>query len=170
MRSNNTLTILLVLVVIGEWSGVLPWHAWHAGVAAVMVLTMIVQAIVRRFVHSERERLLHPHHVREVAEALGEITGDAGDPISVAETSRGVLIFGGATAEGSVVQHYSFSTRDSPMSEEAAEVLVSLVTQLLRVSVPTELRKGAHGVYHLLIHGPARPAALVAQDSFRRFA
>jgi hypothetical protein len=30
-------------------------------------------------------------------------------------------------------------------------VLASLVTQLLRISVPTELRKGGHGVYHLVI-------------------
>ena len=159
-----------MLVVIGEWFGVLPWHAWHAGVAAVMVATMVVQTIARAFVHSERERLLHPHHVREVAEALGEITG-GGDAISVAETSRGVLISGGATSEErQTVLHYSFSMRDSPMSDDAAQVLASLVTQLLRVSVPTELRKGEHGVYHLVIREPAPPAAQVAQGSFRRFA
>jgi Prolipoprotein diacylglyceryl transferase len=135
--------ILLVLVVLAEWRGLLPWHTWHAAVAAVMVLTMIVQAIVRRFVHSERERLLHPHHVREVAEALA-IASSSRDTIPVAETSRGVLISAGA-------QHYSLSARGAPMSEEAAEVLASLVRQLMHISAPTELRKGGHGVYHLVV-------------------
>jgi hypothetical protein len=141
--------ILLVLVVLGEWRGLLPWHAWHAVIGAAMVAVMIVQAIVRLFVHSERERLLHPHHVREVAEAL-EVAGRGGGTIPVAETSRGVLISAGA-------QHYSLSARGAPMSEEAAEVLASLVKQLLHISTPTELRKGGHGVYHVVLGEDARP-------------
>jgi len=141
--------ILLVLVVLGEWRGVLPWHAWHAVIGAAMVVVMLVHAIVRRFVHSERDRLLHPHHVREVAEALG-VAGRGGDPIPVAETSRGVLISAGA-------QHYSLSARGAPMSEEAAEVLASLVRQLLQISIATELRKGGHGVYHLVLGDEVHP-------------
>lgn len=137
--------ILLVLVVLAEWRGLLPWHAWHAAIAAVMVLAMIVQAIVRRFVRSERERLLHPHHVREVAEALA-LAHRSVDAIPVAETSRGVLISAGA-------QHYSLSARGAPMSDEAAEILASLVRQLMHISAPTELRKGGHGVYHLVVEG-----------------
>lgn len=135
-------SILLMLVVLGEWRGLLPWHAWHAAIGAVMVTVMLVQSIVRPFVRSERERLLHPHHVREVAEALAVARG--GDSISVGETSRGVLISAG-------VQHYSLSTRGAPMSEEAATIVASLVRQLMHISTPTELRKGGHGVYHLVV-------------------
>jgi hypothetical protein len=141
--------VLLLLVVLSEWRGLLPWHAWHAWIAAAMVGVMIVQAVARRFVHSERRRLLHPHHVREVAEALAATATQAGDVIPVAETSRGVLISAGA-------QHYTLSSRGTPMSEEAAEVLASLVKLLEHISVRTELRKGGHGVYHLVIpEGPA---------------
>jgi hypothetical protein len=137
--------ILLVLVVLGEWRGLLPWHAWHAVVAIAMVTLMIVQAAVRRFVRSERGRLLHPHHVREVAEALEEIEGAAPSTlIQVVSTSRGVLISRGET-------HYSFSTRGAPMTEEAAEVLASLIRQLRHITFPTKLRTGEHGVYHLVL-------------------
>ena len=137
--------ILLALVILGEWRGVLPWHAWHAAVGAAMVGAMIVQAVVQRFVRSERRRLLHPLHVREVANALA-VAASGGEPIPVGETSRGVLISAGA-------HHYSLSTRGAPMSEEAAEALASLVKLLLHISAPTELRKGGHGVYHLVIGG-----------------
>jgi hypothetical protein len=142
---------LLLLVVLCEWRGLLPWHVWHAGVAAVMAAVMIVQAIGRRFIHSERRRLLHPHHVREVAEALDRI-GPAvpSTPIRVVPTSRGVLISRGAV-------HFSFSGAGENLNEEAAEVLSGLVRQLRGISEPTELVRGRYGIYHLVPRGMESP-------------
>jgi hypothetical protein len=150
--------ILLVLVVGAEWRGILPWRTWHAVVAAAMVAVMIVEPAVRAVRRSDRDRLLHPHHVREVAEALGELAAGGGKTIAVAETSRGVLISGGATVERlDRVTHFSFSARGSPLSEEAAETLAALVAQLNRLPQPADLVQGGHGVYHLVARGKSGP-------------
>jgi len=143
--------ILLLLMVAAEWRGLLPWRPWHAAVTAAMVLAMIGMAVVRAVRPSEREPLLHPHHVREVAAALREIgTPAANEPIRVASTSRGVLI-----SRGDV--HFSFSRDGAPLTEEAASTLAALVVQLRRIAEPMDLVKGGRGVYHLVARGRTAP-------------
>src|SRR4030095_14367841 len=66
--------ILMLVIVVAELSGGLPFHTWHIGATAMMVVTMIAVFAKRRFQKIAKHRLLHPHHVKEVAEAVESVS------------------------------------------------------------------------------------------------
>jgi hypothetical protein len=160
--------LLMCGVVWAEMAGVLPFHLWHAAATACLALAMIVISAARRFRRTARHQLLHPRHVKEVAEAVSlalnpatgaEATGQwtvlprkNSIPVHVGCTSLGVQISGGKVGGA---DHYTLSRRDGRMTEEAARILAGLILQLRQAMGAGEFVKGNRNVFHLLI----RPTA-----------
>jgi prolipoprotein diacylglyceryl transferase len=161
--------LLMCGVVWAEMAGVLPFHSWHVVATACLGLAMIALGLARRFSRTARHRLLHPRHVREVAEAMSLIsspsteTKPAGQwtvlprnnsvPIRVSCTSLGVQISGGKVggAAGDSY-HYTLSCRGGGMTEGMARILAGLILQLRRATGAGALVKGNRDVFHLLIN------------------
>ena len=61
---------LMVGVVWAELADILAFHGWHVGVTAFVILIMICVSLRRRFRKTPKHELLHPCHVKEVAEAV----------------------------------------------------------------------------------------------------
>src|SRR5262249_23156013 len=66
--------ILTAVVVCLEGFGVLPLTAWHLLAAAFLGATMVAIAARRWFQGVPRHLLLHPRHVREIAEVIEALT------------------------------------------------------------------------------------------------
>jgi Prolipoprotein diacylglyceryl transferase len=158
-------SVLLVLVVVwAETSGLLPLQTWHLGAAAGLVVAVIAVAATRRLRGTSRHQLLHPRHVREIAEAVESLSGPAthetvptdqdsvSSGVGIRCTSLGVRISARciATTSGSLY-HYAFSWRDRTLLEEDARRLASLVLQLRHHSGSNEFVEGNRGVFHLLV-------------------
>src|SRR5882672_9437642 len=160
--------LLMCGVVWAEMAGVLPLHLWHVAATACLALAMVAVGLARRYSRTDRHRLLHPSHVREVAEAMSLVpipateTKAAGQwtvlprknsiPVHIGCTSLGVQISGGKVGgAGGDTYHYTLSCRDGGMTEEAARILAGLILQLRRVTGASELVKGNRDVFHLLI-------------------
>ena len=83
-----TSALLMFSVLLAERRGMLPNHDWHAIAATIVVLGMIAVA-VRRHLH-QTGQLVHPRHIHEVAQALGQVATSAG--VHVQRTSLGIYI------------------------------------------------------------------------------
>lgn len=162
--------LLMCGVVWAETAGVLPLHLWHVAATACLALAMAAVSLARRFRRTAKHRLLHPRHVREMAEALKHVsdlaaeTKAAGrwtvmpprDSVSVrlriACTSLGVQISAGKVREAAGdICHYTLSYSDGGMTEEVARIVARLIVQLNRASDDGEFLKGNRDVFHLLI-------------------
>lgn len=163
-------------VVWAEMAGVLPFNLWHAAATACLALAMTAISLVRHFRKTARHQLLHPHHVKEVAEAMARVSTPATETkvtgqwtilprrnsiptrVHIGCTSRGIQISRGKIS-GTVgdISHYTLSCRDGGMTEETARVLAWLILQLKRATGSSELVKGNRDdVFHLLIHPGAK--------------
>jgi len=161
---------LLFLVVSAGYGEVLPSQAWYAWATAGMLLTLLAVASYRHIQGTASHELLHPRHVREVAEALASVsplaTGDTSRPlqtssgeqrcgrtaIHIRETSLGVRISASHfTSPTGQLEHYALSSQGE-MTEEAANVLARLILQLKHATGSGALMKGGRGVFHLFIH------------------
>lgn len=158
---------LMAGVVAAEAAGVLPFHAWHAAVAGLLLLSMLVLWLRRRSAACMAFRLRHPRHVEEMGVALHSVprlTVDAASPdpdgaafdFGCRCTSLGVQLSASCIQDASgPVQHYAFSFAHGVMPPTVAQVVAELITQLRPASGQSELVAGQHGVYHLLVHaGP----------------
>jgi len=160
------ISLILMLVIVGaELSGGLPFHTWHIGATAMMVITMIAVSAKRRFQKIARHRLLHPHHVKEVAEAVESASNFATEGTAIPEwTFAPTVVHVGSTSLGiqisaskirnasSCIHHYALSSQNGVMTEVTAKTLAGLILQLKYPSSNNEIIEGNHGVYHLLIH------------------
>jgi hypothetical protein len=131
----------------------LPFHWWHAVVAGLVLLAIIVVALSRRFRRVPTHRLLHPRHVEEVARALDPGRNPVPDDIPVSCTSLGIQLSAGRVAvEGEELCHYAISHRQGAMSAEITGALSGLI---LRLKHPSHSGKvvveGNEGVFHLLV-------------------
>lgn len=157
-----TSLLLMLAVVWAELSGVLVFHLWHAGAAVGLVVAMVILALKRRFQKTTKYQLLHPRHVREVAEAvtlavkpfngLGGDANVASGKIHVECTSLGVQISASrikGPANDNVL--YTFSLRYEVMTEETAGIISKLILQLRHPSDSQQLIMGQRGVFHLLV-------------------
>jgi hypothetical protein len=156
-----TSVLLMVVILIAEAYGVLPFHAWHWLATGAVAAALIAVAWMRPASGLARHRILHPRHVREVAEALEGMDPAAGAPtaegtiVLVASTSLGLRLSTGTTNDpAGPVRHYTISWSGGDISAEAARTLADLVLLLKHVSTPSVLTKGSTGAFHLLI-GPA---------------
>lgn len=147
---------LTALVVVAELRGLLPLRPWHLGVAASTAFAMAGVAAFRKYRRPRKHELLHPHHVRELAEAFetlsgpGEASRDGRAEIRVCRTSRGVLISAGVGVEAST-RHYSLSCQNEVMDEATARILAELICLLGHGPVSGELFRGRRAVFHLLL-------------------
>jgi len=163
--------LLMCFVVWAELSGLLPLHPWHIGATVCLAVTMIVISLRRRFQRPDKYRLLHPRHVKEVAEAVERISAPANKStvagqwtvtpgrnsapadIRIGRTSLGVQISADKVrGAAGYVYHYALSFRDGGMTEETARILARLILQLKRATGSSEFVKGNRDVFHLLIH------------------
>jgi hypothetical protein len=151
-------------VVWGEVAGTLSFHLWHIIATAGIVLAMITISLTRQFNKTERNKILNPRHVKEVAEVIGGIssrisertvvTGGRIVPevIPVSSTSLGIQISSGKIEDSEVsVEHYAFSSQKETMTEKTAEIIADLIIQLKKNSCERELVTQNRGIFHLLI-------------------
>lgn len=173
--------ILMLAVIVAELNGVLPFHSWHLAATAALGVTMIVVALRRRYDKSAKFQLLHPQHVREVAEALALVSDRATDASAILrQNSKPVEIHVGCTSFGirisagqienfvEHVQHLTLSSEKRELTEEAAKILFDLILLLKPHTGPREIIKRKHGVFHLLLHHSEKqmvfsPEAVMAQ-------
>lgn len=156
--------LLMSVVVWAELSGILVFHAWHLAATLLMLLAMATIACVRRLRRTATYRLLHPRHIKELAEAIELITehetdeatselGAGAKPgdIYMGYTSLGVQISASKTDTATgPIYHYALSYRNGTMTEEAAAALAKLVLQLRHPSASNKFIKGDSGTFHLL--------------------
>jgi hypothetical protein len=162
------ISLLLMIFVVGaEWSGLMPFHTWHAGAVIGVVVIMFVVALRRRFDEGRRFQILHPEHVSEVARAMELVStvpqwraairnrSDNHERPVIVCTSLGIQISGcKIESETTVIDYYAFSCRGARMSKETAVTLAGLIVQLRGAPASQELVGRDKGVFHLLL----RPA------------
>jgi prolipoprotein diacylglyceryltransferase len=152
---------LMTALVWAEGSGRLSFHSWHAATLGGLVIVMLAVTVHRRFDQSQRFRILHPHHVREVAGLVGNASG-ATAPASrrlgqasgarVDCTSMGIQISHGRIDDPTVsADHYTLSQRSHAMSQPAAWLVADLILGLRRESRPGQLVSGNYGAFHLML-------------------
>ncbi len=154
-----SLTLMLIVLWL-ETIEVLPFALWHFGATAWVGVTMIAVTLHRYYRKTPKHLLLHPQHVREVAQALISLsiaveTGKGLDyaAIPISCTSQGVQISMSQLPHNrGRVEHYALSSRFSTMTQETARTLSALIVLLKQFNGSTELIEGSRGIYHLLIH------------------
>lgn len=154
--------LLMVLVVIGEFAGVLPFQWWQFVVTVLVSIVMLVVAVKRWSQRGLDYRLMLPRHLEELAHALDATSNHAdgngggsrarasGVPIDC--TSLGVQISAGRIkVAGKHLYHYALSNRTANMSEDSARVVARLILQLRHPIGTSDLVAGNCGVFHLLV-------------------
>lgn len=141
--------ILTLLVVAGGLTGMLVFELWHALAAAGLALTMLAVALVRR--RAPARRLLHPHHIHEIAAALAQAPADPAQ-VRVIQTSLGLQLSASRPpGQAGGACHYAISAQSGALSEESAQALADLLLQLRHDSGTIELVRSSRGVFHLLV-------------------
>jgi prolipoprotein diacylglyceryltransferase len=159
-----TSLVLTCAVVFAELSGAGSFHLWHAAATVLMAATVIVVAVRRRSDETARHSLLHPRHVREVAEAVEALNGLALETVSgladdtesssvyVARTSRDIQISTSLIPDADgLIHHYTLSKRKELMTEDVAGTVAGLIQLLRHPSASCELVRGGEGVFHALM-------------------
>lgn len=158
---------LMLLVVCGEFFGVLPFQWWHVAVTGLVMLTMLVLSVSRRLQSDTSYQLLLPRHVEEIAQALdstsnhadsnggGTRRGSHTPGIALDCTSLGVQISAGRIkVAGSLLYHYALSNKTANMTEASARALAKLIVRLRHPAGKSDVVAGKQGVFHLLVGGP----------------
>jgi hypothetical protein len=154
-------TALLVAVAVtgAGLIGVLPFRTWYGEITAVLLVTMLAVTLKRHWQRSNQYQLLHPHHVREVAQVINQVAAAAnGTPIAmdIQSTSAGIRISASTSNDdnGPVV-HYALSSANGAISQESAGILADLIVQLKHPTQHRQLVTGNGGIFHLLVHPAA---------------
>lgn len=160
-----TSVILMCAVVWAELTGTLSFHTWHIITTAAIILTMIAVASARRLRQTVRHKLLNPRHVREIAEAIEQVSGAAvertifssgnlvPEVIHMGCTSLGIQISAGQIKKSKTsIDHYALSFKNGTMTEEIAATLADLIIELKGLSGSKKLVTHNRGVFHVLIH------------------
>jgi Prolipoprotein diacylglyceryl transferase len=166
-----TSILFMIGVIVLEFAGYVPVQYWHIGATALAMLIMVSAALRRWLTGTQNYELLHPRHVTEVAEVLHELAHAQtnGPPLRsdavpmglrVGATSRGIVISAGRHQEtGGCVEHYSLSATAAPLTEWAADTLAKLILRLRNPGARSEMFRGNHDVFHMLIHSQPQPPA-----------
>jgi prolipoprotein diacylglyceryltransferase len=161
--------LLMCPIIWAELSGVLPLHRWHVAAMGGMVLAMITISLSRHFRKTAKHQLLHPRHIREVAEAVDLVSSlalqqaafpeqkSACKAIHLAYTSLGIQISAGKIKDvAGQIDYFTLSSQPDPMTPETASIISALILQLRYSSNPNQVVQGKQGIYHLLIN-PGHP-------------
>ena len=158
-------SLLLMGAGVGaDMAGVVTLHPWHRAATAGLAMTMLVVASQRHRQRTATHRLLHPSHVKEVAEAVAVAShlASAVSPraiqrvtptaVHVGCTSLGLQISASNinTAVGAL-HHYALSWRQDIMTHESATALARLILQLTHTTTSYELMQGSQGVFHVFV-------------------
>jgi hypothetical protein len=155
-----------IAVSCAEHANLMPCCRWHTFIPLLLFALAVMVSVNRRRVTACRFELLHPRHIREVAEAV-QIVGDAAvslgrehrpflpvpgaQVIHVAQTSRGIRISSGAILQGKhLLCHYTLSNQISILSADSARLLGILIARLRHNSSRFKLIAANSGVYHLV--------------------
>ncbi len=154
-----TSLILTVAAVCAELLGLLPLYMWHIGVMVCMLLAMILVTLSPRFRKSAKHQLLHPHHIREVAEVVEQLSKMAAEQntspadIYIGSTSLGIQISASRRQSASDwTYHYGISSKQGDINKESAKTVAALICHLKHHASSSELIERNQGVFHLFIH------------------
>jgi Prolipoprotein diacylglyceryl transferase len=160
-----TSLIIAVVDVWAEQAHLIPSYRWHAAVPLLLLIAVLAIGLKRRAGQPSRLDLLHPGHIREIAEAvqllrrlLGHSQSGTSVPVAfglniihVANTTLGLRISAGDIAQGSPwMCHYSLSQESAPLSARSARLLANTIGCLQHPSSSFELVSGESGVYHVM--------------------
>lgn len=169
--------LLMGCVVWAELAGSLPFQWWHSVALVGVLLVMIITGLKRRFYRVPKHRLLHPRHIKEVAEVIenlphADVAEISSAPwtvfheaapragITVASTSEGIQISAGRAYNlTGRVDHYALSCQGGDMTEEVATIVAQLIFQLKRDTGSGELITGEQSVFHLILRSASDPIA-----------
>jgi hypothetical protein len=162
-----TSVLLMTGVLWAELIGLLPFQAWHCGVGAILIVTMLVVTLYRRLAPTSKHRLLHPRHVEEVANTLQVLSEGStlsnsarthratAAPMRVVRTSLGIQMSSGRIRiDRAWINQYCLSRNTGTLTEDSAKVLARLVLQLTHLCGAHELIKSQRNVFHLLVRAP----------------
>lgn len=150
---------LITSLIVAEWSGRMPFHAWHTAVGMALALAMAAVALQRKLDLSQRFRTLHPYHVREVAGAVSRLAEKA-PALALVRTSLGIQISGSAaTGFDGYPVHYTLSRRSGNLSRATAQLLSDLILCLKRRPHAGQLIDGNLGTFHVLLPGSGKDHA-----------
>jgi hypothetical protein len=158
-------SLLLMGAGVGaDMAGVVTLHPWHSAVTAGLAMTMLVVACQRHRQRTATHRLLHPSHVKEVAEAVAVASHRAiqTSPLAIQHvtptevhvgcTSLGLQISASnITTAAGALHHYALSWRQNLMTHETATELARLILQLTHTTASYELMQGSQGVFHVFV-------------------
>src|SRR6266496_453088 len=155
-------------VAIGEvcaaYANLIPRYRWHSAVPLILLASPLLIGLKRLWARTSRYDLLHPRHIRELAEALVVACGakaSAGanlllptpgaQVIHLAQTSLGVRLTSGDIFQGRrKIRHYTLSNQAGCLSVDSARLLGILIARLHHNGNHFELLPANSGVYHLL--------------------
>jgi hypothetical protein len=150
----------MMLTMVAEVTGMLSWHTWHAAVAIAVLSLMITLALIGRLGRHAKLPLLHPGHVKELAEIIDRVSNQTEDrkhgkhpSVPVGCTSTGVqLSTGRIPGPAGHIRHYALSQRSHLMTEKTARRLGAMIQLLRHPADSLEVMQGNQGIYHLLFH------------------
>lgn len=161
-----TSALLLWTLVLAETFHLLPKSIWLLPAAAALTLIMAVLTLARRLTPNHRFRLRHPHHVRELAQALHQLSqlassasgskSAAAPPprINLFTTTCGIQLSGGTLRQSTQNQnlhHYCLSASHTALTKSDAQTLSTLIVRLLDLPRPAQLLERKPGIFHLFI-------------------
>jgi Prolipoprotein diacylglyceryl transferase len=160
-----TSVIVATAEVWAEQVELLPSYSWHVVVPILLLAAILIIKLKRRCEQPSRFQLLHPAHIRELAEAVQLVEGTldcsllhtnsvvavGSNVIHVASTSLGVRVSTGDFKHGSHrIRHYSLSHESSSLTDSSASLLATTISRLHHASCPFELVPGESGVVHVM--------------------
>jgi len=158
-----TSLLLSISVACAERFKVLPWSRWHWTIPLSIAVAMLLLGIHRRFDRAQRFELMHPLHVRELAEILqrmdapvysGKGFSKSKDPFQRIElhgTTSGLLISSARfSVSGPRTLHFSVSRQPRPLELRQVRRLAILISRLLCMGATIDVTPGASGVFHIL--------------------
>jgi prolipoprotein diacylglyceryltransferase len=170
-----TSAALMLLLVVLELTGMLPFSAWHVAAFGLVVAAMAATALRTQLGERDKARLFNPRHLQEVVSAAGFTFDRASTPrpgpdrpalTHLARTSEGIVISAGLTEDwrgedGRAYQHYTISSERAELTEPDARRLALYIGRAAQLDGRFECIKGGRpGIYHLVwpVGGGLRPS------------
>jgi len=123
--------------------------------------------IFRHFDSTDRFELAHPHHVRELGEAIerlrhghlsrgaSENGQDAAQSVKLFSTSAGLVLSSSVLSlRDRRAVHFSISRHPGRLELRQVRRLAILISRLNSLAVPFDLEPGSSGVFHILFSFP----------------
>ncbi len=160
-----TSLIIAMVEVWAERAHLVPSYGWHAAVPLLLLTAVLAIGLKRRAGHPSRLDLLHPGHIREIAEGVQLLmrmldSTQISTPlplafgahvIHVANTSLGLRISAGEITQGSPrISHYSLSHESMSLSARSAHMLAKTIGCLQHPSCSLAVVAGESGVFHAM--------------------